>query len=375
MNALFFYGTLRHLTLLEAVLGRPAEGLGFDADSLPGFALRDARDGGYPVLVPEDGASCDGIRINGLSDQDVERLDYYEGAFEYRRENKVLRSGFEVPVYIPSAAVAHSDDPWSFTDWRAEYAAVQEVAAVEFMSYAGRLAPTEAARHVPRMRARAQSYLNAQSGTHGAGTLKGRVQIEKRDRQILDFYAFDDIRLQHETFDGGMSDTLRRGVFVPSDAAAVLPYDPVSDRVLLVEQMRVGPLARGDKNVWQLEPIAGLIDPGETPEETATREALEEAGLTLDALEPITQAYTSPGGSADFMYLYLGLCTLDPADAGQGGLASEGEDIRAHVLTFDALVEMAGGGALANMPLLLGVYWLAAHRDRLRSAAVRGTAG
>lgn len=61
----------------------------------------------------------------------------------------------------------------------------------------------------------------------------------------------------------------------------VLPYDPIHDRVLLVEKFRAGPFARQGENPWCLEPIAELMDQGETPEEAGLREAHEEAGLTL----------------------------------------------------------------------------------------------
>lgn len=82
----------------------------------------------------------------------------------------------------------------------------------------------------------------------------------------------------------------------------VLTYDPVHDRVLLVEQFRAGPLARQEENPWRLEPIAGLIDRGETPEEAGLREAHEEAGLTLSRLELVARSYPSPVISTEFFH-------------------------------------------------------------------------
>ena len=67
-----------------------------------------------------------------------------------------------------------------------------------------------------------------------------------------------------------------------SDAVIVLPYDPVNDRILLVKQFRTGPYVKGDANPWVLEPIAGLIDVGETPVEAGLREAKEEAHLEIN---------------------------------------------------------------------------------------------
>ena len=76
----------------------------------------------------------------------------------------------------------------------------------------------------------------------------------------------------------------------------VLPYDPVHDRVLLVEQFRAGPFARQEENPWCLEPIAGLIDQSKTPEEAGLRESHEEAGLTLSRLELVARSYPSVQG-------------------------------------------------------------------------------
>lgn len=196
--------------------------------------------------------------------------------------------------------------------------------------------------------------------------MQGRVDILERTRVHTNFFGMDEITMRHETFDGGMSEPLNRSVFVTSDASIVLPYDPVRDRVLLVEQIRLGPIGRYDPVVWQMEPIAGLVDPGESPEDAAHREAREEAGLTFDALEPVAECYPSPGGNTDFFHIYVGLCDLPDTATGIGGAEDEGENIRSHVMAFDALMALAEDRRTANAPLTLATYWLAHHRARLR---------
>jgi nudix-type nucleoside diphosphatase (YffH/AdpP family) len=116
-------------------------------------------------------------------------------------------------------------------------------------------------------------------------------------------------------FDGDAQRDVRRAVFRVTDAATVLPYDPVRDRILLLEQLRFGPLAQGDPAPWLLEPVAGLIDAGETPEETARREAAEEAGLVIGDLHFVARYYPSPGGVSQVLYSYIGLADL-PDEAG-----------------------------------------------------------
>ncbi|RYI25071.1 MAG: tellurite resistance ADP-ribose pyrophosphatase TrgB, partial [Acetobacteraceae bacterium] len=165
-----------------------------------------------------------------------------------------------------------------------------------------------------------------------------------------------------------MSPWLTREVFVVGDAVTVLPYDPVRDRVLLIEQVRMGPIGRGDPFPWQLETIAGRIDPGEAPEAAARREAVEEAGLTLGALEKVAEYYPTPGAVAEYLYSYVALCDLPEGVAGVFGAEEEAEDIKGHLLSFDRLVEVMASGEIGNGPLLLTVLWLQQERARLRGS-------
>jgi nudix-type nucleoside diphosphatase (YffH/AdpP family) len=146
-----------------------------------------------------------------------------------------------------------------------------------------------------------------------------------------------------------------------------LPYDPVRDRVLLVEQFRAGPMARGDAQAWQLEPIAGRVDPSETPEMAARREAEEEAGLHLTRLEEVARYYPSPGAVSEFLYSYVAVTDLPDGVAGVFGLAEEAEDIRGHLITLDHLLALVATGEVQNAPLILTALWLQRERPRLRN--------
>jgi nudix-type nucleoside diphosphatase (YffH/AdpP family) len=174
--------------------------------------------------------------------------------------------------------------------------------------------------------------------------------------------------LRAPLFDGGQSEMLAREVFVATDAALVLPYDPARDRVLLVEQFRMGPYGRGDPRPFLLEPVAGRIDGGETPEETARRECREEAGLELRGLEKISSHYCTPGYSTEYFHLFLGICDLPELGQGRGGLETEHEDIRTHVIGFAQAMDLLRSGEANNGPLVLSLLWLERERARLRTA-------
>ncbi|HLV16837.1 MAG TPA: NUDIX domain-containing protein [Pseudomonas sp.] len=192
------------------------------------------------------------------------------------------------------------------------------------------------------------------------------VEVVRREHCFRGFYRLDRLHLRHRQFSGAMGPLISRELFVRHDAVCVLPYDPVRDEVVLVEQFRVGALGK-KSSPWLLELVAGLIDQDEQPEEVAHREAQEEAGLALGPLWPITRYFPSPGGSDEQVYLYLGRCDSSQA-GGVHGLAEEGEDIRVHVLPYAAAIQAVRDGVIDNAASLIALQWLALNRDDVRRA-------
>ncbi len=99
-------------------------------------------------------------------------------------------------------------------------------------------------------------------------------------------FPLDVVRFRHRRFDGAQSGEKTWEVWRRGRAAAVLPYDPVADVVVLIEQFRLPALVAGLDPVL-VELPAGLCDDGETPETTARRETREEMGLEVGALRHI----------------------------------------------------------------------------------------
>ncbi|WP_308725256.1 NUDIX domain-containing protein [Metapseudomonas otitidis] len=190
------------------------------------------------------------------------------------------------------------------------------------------------------------------------------IDVIEREVCFRGFYRLDRLRLRHRQFSGQMGPELSRELFVRHDAVCVLPYDPQRDEVVLIEQFRVGAMEKS-QNPWMLELVAGLIDKAEEPEEVARREAVEEADLKLTSLWPITAYYPSPGGSDEFVHLYVGRCTAEGA-GGVHGLAEEGEDIRVHVLSFADALAALREGRIINAAAIIALQWLALNRDEVR---------
>ena len=191
-----------------------------------------------------------------------------------------------------------------------------------------------------------------------------KVDILERVTAFQGHFRVDRYRLRHETFDGGMSAEITREIFERGHAAAALPYDPVRDEVVLLEQFRVGAHAAG-REPWMIEIVAGIIEDGETPESLVQREMLEEAGLTTLELEPMATILTSPGGASETVHFFC--ARIDSSDAGGlFGLDHEGEDIRAFVVPGDDVADLLTSGQVENGPAVLALQWFLLNRDRLR---------
>ena len=173
------------------------------------------------------------------------------------------------------------------------------------------------------------------------------------------------LRLRHRQFAGGLGPALTREVVYRSDAVAVLPYDPVRDEVVLIEQFRIGPYVRGDADPWLIEIVAGLIEASEAPDEVARRECVEEAGLQLAELVPVLGYYASPGLLCEHISVYCGRVETTEA-GGIHGLDHEGEDIRVLVRSFDEAMALLREGRISAGPAVVALQWLALNRDDLR---------
>ncbi|KEJ88000.1 tellurium resistance protein [Sulfitobacter donghicola DSW-25 = KCTC 12864 = JCM 14565] len=364
---MFFYGTLRHVPLLEIVLGRRFSEGQLVAGFLPEFTCFAVQEGPFPSLVASAQGRAEGVVVSGLSDDDIARLDYYEGGFDYDLIDVTLEDGTVAQVYVCAPDRWTTGAKWDFTGWCSDWGEMSCFAATEVMEHFGHRTRDEVAAMFPQIRARAWSKVLGGRTAAGQDVFDGQVEILEKRRAYTGFFAVDEVSLRHERFDGGKSPVLERSYFVAGDASLVLPYDPVRDRVLLVEQMRMGPLGRGDTEIWQLEPVAGRIDPGETPEMAAFREAREETSLTLTSLETVAKGYATPGESTCYFHMFVGVTDLPDEIAGVGGLETEHENIRSRLISFNDFMAMAERQALANTPTALMAYWLAHHRSRLRS--------
>lgn len=364
---IFLYGTLRDAGQRAAVLGHSGTILGEGA--LPAHAVRTAPGtGAFPVLLEDADSEAPGLVLSATSG-DLRRLDWYEAMHGYERKPVTLASGRPVEAYLGASAEAGSDE-WKLETWCADWGPVVEIAAREAMAVFPDTPPGQVGRRYGMLLSQAAALVRARSEVAPGAVRKGAgrkgVEVSRSIPRHRGFFALDEIQLEHRRFDGGR-ESITREVFVGTDAALVLPYDPEADRVVLIEQFRTGPFRRGDRNPWCLEPVAGLVDPGESPETCARREAMEEAGVELSEIVRVPGGYPSPGVTTEFYHLFIGLADLSAYQPRTAGLAEEGEDILSHPMPLRTALSLLETGEANVLPLAYLLTWTAANRDRLRA--------
>jgi ADP-ribose pyrophosphatase len=199
------------------------------------------------------------------------------------------------------------------------------------------------------------------------------VDIRLKETPFQGYFRIDRYHLRHRQHAGGMGAEFSREVFERGHAASCILYDPDLDLLVMVEQFRIGayaalesPWYEGNESPWLIEIVAGIIEDGEDPEGVVRREAVEEAGCTIQEIEQICHYLVTPGGSTESVYSFCG--RVDASQAGGiHGLDEECEDIRVFTATPEEVFEMLSDGRICNSMTMIPVYWFKQNRERLRA--------
>ncbi len=370
---LFLYGTLLHDPLFALVAGHGDGTAAKAGATLQGHAVDRMEGSELPMLLTRAGDMARGAVWRGLTEAQRERLDIYELAFDYVLvpvEVEVEGQGLlKALAYFPPVAAVSSGAAWSIDRWRERSSEVTMMTAEELDQHEPPLSAPELARQWNMIAARAHSRLRARR-TVTPATLRHDPKPGDQEWSHVHplaggFFKLAAMKMTHRRFDGGFNRDLPREVLVGVDAALLLPYDAARDRVLMIEQFRTAPARRGDNNPWTLEPVAGIVDAGETPEDAARRETEEEAGLALKGMEKMFAFYASPGSNTDYFHCFLGLADLPDDHAQFGGLDVEGEDIRLHLVNRADALRLIETGEITAGPLVAMLLWLDRNRARL----------
>jgi ADP-ribose pyrophosphatase len=194
--------------------------------------------------------------------------------------------------------------------------------------------------------------------------------LESRETVWRGRCQLDIVRFRQRRFDGSLSVQREWELWRRGQGVAMLPYDPASDQVVLIEQLRLPALSAGIDPLM-VEVPAGMCEPGEDPEIAVRREAWEETSLAVGHLHLIGNYMLSPGSCDERVALFAGQIEAPPSGpdgvAGHGGVLAEGEDIRVRVWPADRAIAHAVSGGFRNALTAMALLWLATGRDRLRA--------
>ncbi|HET9067411.1 MAG TPA: NUDIX domain-containing protein, partial [Amaricoccus sp.] len=346
MSEIFLHPPFDDPAVLAIVLG-PEPPFAARPGALAGFALRADRGAVRVALAPEPGGRVEGAWADPPAAARA-RLD-----FALRAMGAAPVGGREGEAYVFADAPGHG---WPGGPRPEERRARFAEALAEIMGHYDRRPAEEVAGllHGIGIRALARAR-GAESRTPIAlrsGLTAADVAGEAREFSYARYFGMEEHRLRHRRFDGGTSETIDRAVFTSGDAITVLPFDPRTGMVLLIEQFRCGPWARRDPHPWSLETVAGRCDVTEPPEATARREAREEAGLELGRIEEVAAFYPSPGIVAEHITAFVAEADLAAA-GGVHGLAEEHEDIRALVVPLEDALAAIETGEINTSPLMV----------------------
>lgn len=193
---------------------------------------------------------------------------------------------------------------------------------------------------------------------------KNDVEIIARETLYRGFFSLNLYRFRHRLFNGEMSPEIKREIFERGHAAVLLPYDPVRDEVVLIEQLRIAAVDTS-RSPWLLEMVAGMIETGESVEDVCRREAQEEAGVVVGRCKPVLSYLASPGGTSERLSIMVGEVDATTAE-GIHGLEEEHEDIRVHVVSREQVYRWVEEGAIDNAASVIALQWLALHHESLR---------
>ena len=187
-------------------------------------------------------------------------------------------------------------------------------------------------------------------------------KIINRKTVYRGFLSIEEYQLKHELFNGAQSNVITRQLMERGHAVAVLIFDPYSDKLILIQQFRIG--AKEEKSPWLTELVAGMIDEGESAIDVARRESREEAGVEISNCREIMTYYASPGGCSEKITLFYAEADSDKA-GGIHGLDAENEDINVVVMEYEDAMQQLNDGVINSATPILALQWLKIHHHDL----------
>jgi len=162
--------------------------------------------------------------------------------------------------------------------------------------------------------------------------------------------------LRWERFSGELGKKSTRYVVRRGDSVGIVPVFRDSGRIVLVKQFRY-PAVREAEDGFLWEMPAGMLDPGEEPLQTASRELFEEIGLRAEQVEPLISYYLSPGVLDEKMHLFIARIVENRKPDCTGGNPEENEDLLIRSFDREEILNMIAGHEIEDAKTIAGLLY------------------
>jgi GDP-mannose pyrophosphatase NudK len=161
-----------------------------------------------------------------------------------------------------------------------------------------------------------------------------KVRIKNTKKLSDEHYTLKRIEFSIQKKTGEWEDQ-QREVYDHGNAVAALLYNKEQGTVILTRQFRIATFVNGNETGMLTEACAGLLEEGESPDETVKREITEETGYEVSEVRKVYDVYSSAGSLTELLYLYIAPYTKDQKVSKGGGLEEEGEEVEVIEMPFD----------------------------------------
>jgi len=185
-----------------------------------------------------------------------------------------------------------------------------------------------------------------------------RVKVQSVQTLSDDWYVLKKTSFLFQRRDGTWQQQTRE-TYDRGNGAVILLYDETRRTVILVRQFRFPAFVNGADDLL-IEAPAGLLDQA-SPAERIRAEAEEETGYRVHDVEPILEAYMSPGSVTEKLFFFIGRYTPANQVSDGGGHAEEGEDIEVSELGIDAAMAMVASGEIQDGKTIMLLQHAALH--------------
>jgi len=165
-------------------------------------------------------------------------------------------------------------------------------------------------------------------------------------------------KFQHKLFDSSWSNIISREILITKNAVAILPYDKVKNKVILIKQFRLGAIL-SNYNPFQIEIIAGLVEKSDKDLKSAViREAKEEAGIEVKykKIQSIRDVLNSSGSTNESTSIFFCECTFKKLKKIRGNF-NEDENIKVLELSPRKALELLFKKKIHSVNTIIALEW------------------